>query len=339
MSATEKKERTLLFMSNKWVNTIYTAYGTVKQRIFLEVLQSLQEKILQVMRGARVTDFKVMDIHAIDIDMSRLVHYNNYHQVRKAVKEMCEQPIRIYNDISYKTFQYADPTPLLHAFKATSDKKILRIGIKKNIAELLLHVDFSRSGKNAGKAFQYTKFDTLALDRVHCSSKYTFPIYTKICSYGEKSGFEMPIDELREWLQVEEKYKGFDNFHRYVLKHVQKELQISGKYGFNFSVKKTGKVVKSVVFKIFNNEKYDPNHIWLKLRRALTEELPYFARFTDEQREQFNYLLQGHDLEKVYAKFQHIHKALVKRKEAGDAVNKPFIYTIRVIHDAFPPPG
>lgn len=332
-------KRSLLFISNRWVNTVYSGYGIIKQRILLQILQACQENIKLVMRGKKVGDFNIpagRDV-CIELDMSQIIHYNNYYQVRKAIKEMCITPVQIYNDPDFKKPIYVS-APLLNGYEPVpKDRKKVILLLKKNIIELLLHVDYKYSEKSREyKAQQYTKFDPFTVS--HSSSKYMYPLYTMICSYAEKGGFTIGTDEIRQRLQVEEKYKGFDNFHRYVLKHVQKELQIFGAYGFNFTLVKTGKVVKKIVFKIFANKKYDPNHVWLKLQRALTEELPYYARFTEDQREQFNYLLTGkYDLDQVLTKLQHIHKALVKRKDRGDQVRNAFAYTIQSIHEQFPP--
>jgi len=336
LSQTDK--RNLLFISNRWVNTIYTGYGHLKQRILLQVLEKFQDQIKAVMRGKRVQEFNIPHGHdvIIDLDMSQIIHYNNYYQVRKAVKQMSTQGIQIYNDPTFKQNIYR-LEPLLNGYEPTTDRKIIKLCIKRHIVELLMFVDFSRT-KN--KASQYTKFDPFTI--THSSSKYMHPLYTMICSYAEKGGFTIDIDDLRNRLQVEEKYRGFDNFHRFILKHVQKELQIMGAYGYNFTLVKSGKTVKKVVFKVFANTKYDPNHVWLRLQRALNEELPYFVRFTEDQREQFNYLLTGkYDLDKVLAKFQHIHKALVKLKANGkpqaDVFRIAFDYTKKAIGEQFPP--
>lgn len=335
-------KRPLLFISNRWVNTIYTGYGVIKQRILLQVIESLQDDIKKVMRGKRVSDYNFpagSDV-CIHLDMSKVAHYNNYHWVRKAIKEMSEQPIQIYNDASFKSKIYLGAT-LLNGFDITKEKKVVALRIKKNIAELLIHVDFKQTKKPPfeKKAQQFTQFDAGTISNINYGAcKYRLPLYLMICSYAEKGGFTIDVDELRTRLQVEEKYKGFDNFHRHILKHVQKELQIFGAYGFNFSLVKTGKVVKKIVFKVFANQKYDPNHVWIRLQRALTQDLPYFVRFTEEQREQFNYLLTGkHDLDVVLTKFQYIHKALVKNKEQGNATKSAFAYTLSAIHNEFPP--
>lgn len=325
-------KRPVLFVGNRWINTIYTGYGVIKQRILLQILEELQMEIKKVMNGSRL-QLPSVPFMALNLDMSKIIHFNNYYQVRKAVREMSTQRVKIYNDPTFKQQIYLE-APLLIGYEPTAERRTISLHIKREIVELLLRVDFKNN-----KAAQYTKFDPFTITHIaHGVCKYRMPLYLMICSYANKGGFTIDIDQLRQRLQVEEKYKGFDNFHRFILKHVQKELQLFGAYGFNFTLVKTGKSVKQVVFKIFANTKYDPNHVWLRLQRALHQELPYFMRFTEEQHEQFNYLLTGqHDLDEVLKKFQHIHKALVKRKLQNDPVKSAYHYTIRAIHEQFPP--
>lgn len=340
---TTEDQQSVLFVSNRWINTIYSGYGVVKQRILLEILRILKKDILLVMNGAKVVNFKIpADGKVIELDMSIIVHYNNYKQVRDALEEMCMIPVSIYNDPSFKKPLYFS-APLLNAWKAGKKKSIVKIRITKIIAELLLHVNYGPN-KKTGKygPSQYTSFDTKALrtrsGKYGMSCKYMFPLYTMICSWAQEGGFTMDIDTLRERLQVEEKYKGFDNFHRYVLKHVQEELKMCGDYCFNFDLKKKGKEVKTVVFKIFPNKEKNPNAAWMKIYEALNEKLPYFAQFTEQQRAEFNYLLTSkYDLDQVYGKLLHIHKALVRHREQLDPIRKTFDYTIKAIREQFPP--
>lgn len=354
MSATDqqKQKNALLFISNRWVNTIYSGYGVVKQRILLEIFQELQKNIGDVMSGKRnVASFKIPAGHSvcIDLDMSKIQGYNNYHNVRIAIKGMCKDPIQIYNDTSFKQSIYFSE-PLLHWSEPGDKKYIRKIYIKKEIMELLLHVNYGWSkNKQKNCASQFTQFDRSVISsrrgdgvRTGSSSRYMHPLYTMICSWANEGGFTIPVDEFRKRLDVEAKYRGMDNLNRYVIKHVQKEMKILGDYGFNYSFVKRGRTVTQIKFVIFQNKKQDPNHVWMKIYRALNDDLPYYARLTELQRSQFNYLLtSGHDLEKVLEKLQYIHKQLEKRKTEGRPVEKAaiFTYVLKGIHETFPPPG
>lgn len=341
----DQDKRKLLFISNRWINTAYSGYGIIKQRILLEVLHQLQDRISMVMNGKTVASFNMLPgyCYPVDIDMSNIVHFNNYHQVRKSVKQMCSTPIQIYNDPSYKQPIYFSE-PLFNSSEPGTEKKILKIFIRKEIMELLLHVKYERTKESAKKvAQQYTSFDKTVINRlmqkgVMC--RYTYPLYTMICSYANKGGFTIDVDQFRRRLDVEAKYKGFDNMHRFVIKHVQKELEVSGDYKFNYTLVKNGRTVKQIIFKVISNKKYDPNHAYVRIVQALTTELPYFARLTEHQRETFNYLLNGdHDLDEVLKKVHKIHDNLVKRKQEGREVLAVALmaYIRKSLHEQFPP--
>ncbi len=311
-------KRPLLFMGNRWVNTIYTRYGTIKQRILLQILENklIQTSIAQVMNGRRVEEFNFApgkDI-AITVDLSKISKYNNYHQVRKALEQMSKDPIRIYDDPTFKKQVYQE-RPLIAGYDHTPGKKEVIIWVSSDVAKMLIYVDYQRERKN-GKdphAYQFTGFDAFTLRNTDKTCKYVWPLYTMICSYKERGWFEISVEDLRRRLQLDETYKGWHEVNRRILKHVQQLFNIAGGYSFNFKGEKTGRDVTKVVFKVFKNTKFDPNHIWLKITRALTEELPYYMRFTELQQEKLNYLLdeKKYDLHKVYDKLQKVHKYLV----------------------------
>ena len=271
--------------------------------------------------------------------MSKIVHFNNYYQVRKALNEMSSQDIQYYTG-NYKHCNKEDYAqgPLISGYEPTKEKRIVNIRIKKAVALLLVKIDKGDRGLPA----HFTKFDRETMAYSRC--KYMLPLYLMISSYAnnKNSGFEIPIDELRLRLQVEEKYQGFADMNKFILKHLQEELKRFGKYCFNYTPVKSGKTVKSLTFKIFKNKTpFNYNDTWLNIQRALDGEkdMPYYKRITFEQREEFNYLLTPgkYDLEAVYKKLEHTHANIVKNKAKGAPIKNVFNYLIKALHDAFPP--
>lgn len=338
-------QRTMIFLGNRWVNTIYRNFGVIKQRILLQVMEQLQSTIMPQFKGNKIT-LPPGPVLTLELDISRIVSshkngFNNYYQVRKALEQMCGQEIDIYNDTSYKSFvkESFRSAPLLHGWKRSKDPKIVHIAIKRPIGELLVHIDYGYSAKlKKSTAQQFTTFDKETILR--SSTKYMHPLYMLLCSYAERGGFTMSVPELRTRLQVDEKYAGFNDLDRKILRHVQRELEISGKWCFNFTTVKTGKVVKKLVFKIFPNKSaFDANHAWFKIQRALQQELPQFARITHEQREELNYLLTSkYDLNEVHDKIQYIHKVIVKKRGLGEKFSDVFVYLLTALHNDYPPP-
>ena len=163
-------------------------------------------------------------------------------------------------------------------------------------------------------------------------------------SYAKKGALSITVKELRKWLQLTDKYKNFNDLQEYVIKYVQQLMKASGDYCFNYGLnydERDKRKVHSITFKIFKNgEKYDYNHPFLKIQRLLDEEKKWFMRFTEEEREQLNYVLNGsYDLEAVYKKLSYIHDVIEKAEpvKTQRKTNK-YRYTIDILHKDFPPP-
>ncbi len=336
-------KRELLFISNRWVNTIYSGYGIIKQRILLEIFRELQPQIEPIRKGkARVSDYNLGKDPIINLDMSKIVSYNNYHIVRQYLAEMSVQPIQLYSDPEYSQPLY-QPTPLLNGFDRTDKARMVQLRVKRNIAELLLHIDYGwNKAANKKSAFHYTGFDAYTIREAGC--RYVHPLYTMMCSYTQKM-FRIKVKDLRLRLDVEEKYKGFDNLHRFVIKPVQQLLKIYGLYGFNYELHKDGgKDIDSITFKVFKNNPATGAHSWKKIKELFEGDnaLPFFARMSPEDVEQFNYLLDEdskYDLVAVYNKMVNVHKQMIRKRENNSAIPKPFAYLWRSIVEKFPPPG
>lgn len=331
-------------ISNRWVNTIYNGYGIIKQRILRHIWQhpDIQQCIWAGIKG-KGAQFKGEDDYLVPLDMSTIVHFNNYYQVRKALKEMSTQDISVYWDPTYKHFRPDDfrKGPLLNGFDVTREKRIVNIRIKKSIAQALVRVD---PGEKRGTPAHFTQFDCETMQYSRC--KYMQPLYLMICSYAnnKNSGFQVDIETLRLRLQVEEKYKGYADLNKYILKFLQEELKRFGKWCFNHSPIKTGKTVTAISFKIFKNKTpFNYNDSWLKLQRALDgdDNMPWFKQISFDQRENFNYLLTPgmYDLDEVYKKLQHIHAGIVKKKNNREKIHSIFMYVQRALHERFPPPA
>lgn len=329
------QQKTYSCISNRWINSIFRNYGVLKQRIFREIIEQLQPAIKSNFQGKTILFKPGLEL-CLDLDMSRIMRYNNYYQVKKALKEMCTDLVDIYNDSSYKSFTKESfrPAPLLQSWEPNKGRMV-KVVIKKNIAELLMNLD----KKNVSIPIHFTLFKPLK--NIEMSCKYTYPLHMLMSTYAGKAGFTMTLEELRTRIQVEEKYKGFDNFNKKILKHVQAELKIFGQYCFNYTTIKTGKTVKKLIFKVWaNTTKLDENHIWLKIQKALQEDLPHFLKFSADEREHFNYLLTGkYNLQEVYDKLHYIHKAIEKKYNTPNRIPNVWAYTWKAMHNDFPPPG
>lgn len=354
--------REMLMISNRWVWSVYPGYTLMKQRIMLQALRSLQQYVQQVAGGIPVTQLLQnlqpgQDLQ-LRLDMSRVAHYNNYWQVRQAADEMCRQPLHVYTDNKFSQKfipeNYTPYTLFSWHEQDEGNRRFLILGLKREVAELLLHIHYGKLKHGAYGAYHFTKFDTFTVDTYATprhQSKYLWPLYVKLCAYAQQGGITLPMADIRTLLHLvkqdpetreyTDKYKGCDAVRRKILDVVKRELDIFGQYSFNYKVNMKGRTADSVTFKVYKNTKYDPNHVWLKLQKAITVELPHFARLTDDQRDQFHYLLlpqYSDKLEKVLKKVQHIERAIQKRALERRPVRNVMNYILQALHEQYPPP-
>jgi hypothetical protein len=340
MSVKEQDQRTLLFLSNRWVNSIYSDYGRVQRNIFLQIIEQLQPLIKQVKNGVKVQNLQALQqpYYEMAIDMSLISGYNNYRYVRKQILEMCRKPIYFFSEPAYNYHKpvYEQGVLIHQAAPGKGNKRrYMYIRIRQHTAQLLCQVD--RSKKDLTKPAHWTSFDTETIR--YSNTKYMMQMYMMVASWATEGGFEMTLENFRTWMGITDSYAGFDNINKFILKPCKAQMDIGGKFSFNYDTIKSGKTVTTIKFKVWSKKKYDYNHPWMKIMRALDHELPKFANFNDDQREQLNYLLSDYkdDLDKVYRKFTSVHRSLINQLNTGQRFTSFFRYLLISLHKDFPP--
>jgi plasmid replication initiation protein len=104
---------------------------------------------------------------------------------------------------------------------------IIDVYIKRHVAKWLIEIDKD----SAGKPIHWTYF--MYQITQSASNKYTAKIYKKLCSWRQKGGFTIPMDEFRQWLCIENKYKNFFDVKKYILIPVQNDLTEKADLWFN----------------------------------------------------------------------------------------------------------
>lgn len=144
------------------------------------------------------------------------------------------------------------------------------IEIEKGKETLFSWIDTAEINRNSGKiriTFHSTvspylfelreKYTQYNLYNVLClSHKYSIRLYEYLMSMKYKKVFEVLIDELKKRIDAE-KYKSFGNFHSRVLKPAVYDINDYTDINIEYKLKKTGKTVKSIIFKINENDYRD----------------------------------------------------------------------------------
>jgi plasmid replication initiation protein len=126
------------------------------------------------------------------------------------------------------------------------------VEIDKRIAKLLIDIEQNQFGQ----PINYTRF--LYSIAQSAKNKYTSRIYKLICSWRKKGGFVISLDNFREQLGIDSKYKYYNDIRKHILVPVQEELFEKADCWFNCNsedfITKQGNTVTHLNFKVITPE-------------------------------------------------------------------------------------
>jgi len=100
---------------------------------------------------------------------------------------------------------------------------------------------------------RFTQYDIRNV--IALKSSYSYRIYELLKQFEKLSSRTLSIDELRAFLSLEDKYKRYYDFKRYVLLQAQKDLKAHSDIYFDFEeIKEYGRAYTHIKFKIIKQE-------------------------------------------------------------------------------------
>jgi plasmid replication initiation protein len=251
--------RKFIYQPNRVTNAFYD-YSLVQERLFNAVMFYLQDAITVSRKGEDYTqlslfqEYKETSYIKIRIPLKEIAIPQNYEHVKKSVKQLASIVVEIpYLDkeTKEKRIRYAG------LFNAdVPDEKTrssyIDIEIDKRVAKMLIEIDQNQFQQ----PINYTRF--IYQIAQNATNKYTSRIYKLICSWRKKGGFTISLDEFREQLGIELKYKYFNDIKKHILKPVQDELFEKADCWFNINsedfITKQGNTVTHLNFKVITPE-------------------------------------------------------------------------------------
>lgn len=252
---------TMIKQPNRVSNMQYN-YTLLQEKIFTAVMLGLQEGIQAHLSGI---PFRQLDLFSsqdsyihIEIPLQSITkNKNHYNEVRETVKALAGIVVRVpgVDPLSGKKGEYYQGFIKGFIPEDFRYSRTITISIEKPIAELLMKID----KKAGGVPINYTTYYWEVVEAAKC--KYTPRIYKIISSWKNRGGFVIGYEELRERLMLEDKYKSYKDFKRWVLKPAQEELFEKADCWFNcsepdFEIKK-GKQVVQLKFKVITRKLVD----------------------------------------------------------------------------------
>lgn len=248
-----------IYQPNRVTNAVYS-YSLIQERLLNALIFYLQEAIKERMDGHDYTkmvlfqEFQNDQIYRFKIPLKEISTPQNYARVKESLKKLASLVVEIpYRDEQTKK-QMTRYTGLIRVNVPKNNERTSHIEVEteKRVARMLIEIDMNKQGQ----PINYTRFEYQIAQ--NASSKYTSRIYKLLCSWRSKGGFIMRLDDFRQWLGIEAKYKYYNDIKKHILIPVQEELLRKADCWFNcddptFAIK-DGNSVTYLNFKVITKD-------------------------------------------------------------------------------------
>jgi plasmid replication initiation protein len=244
-----------IYQPNRVTNAIYD-YSLTQEKIFNAVMFYLQDAIKVSRKGEDYTqlalfkDFKDSQFIKFKIPLKDLSIPQNYEHVKKSVKQLASIVVEIpYKDeVTKEEFIRYQGLLIANVPKENNRSSYIQVEIDKRIAKLLIDIEQNQYGQ----PINYTRF--IYSIAQSAKNKYTSRIYKLICSWRKKGGFVISLEDFREQLGIDSKYKYYNDIKKHILVPVQEELFEKADCWFNCNsedfITKQGNTVTHLNFKV-----------------------------------------------------------------------------------------
>lgn len=280
----------ILKQSNYLTNAFYSCTG-LQKNILYEILTQLQEYTNM--------DFsKVPKELSFPLDIKKLTPHNNYARVRKAIDDMYNMEVAYW----YTNKENKKVLVRTHIFDRQENvegSSTINLVLKPKSIPLLLDCGFQGllSGKPIGPG--YTTYQRKVA--MELQSVFSKRMYEYINSWSDKGGVIAKLEDVKQRLGIENKYKRFADLRKMVLDVAQKELKEKADLYFEYDKKSKDGKIAYLFIKVIKKPEYIKNNKSLDRVRAL---------FTDKESKRILELLENWNVYNVKA----IEDILISRK-------------------------
>lgn len=327
--------RDYVYQPNRVTNALYD-YSLIQEKIFNFVIFYLQEAIKRSLNGQDYGQLELFansneNIIRLNVPLNYIAIPSQYGKVRESARQLAGIVVSLKKTDEKTGEKFLRFTGLFSEVQIPLDTKrssYLTIEIKKDVAKMLIEID---KGTN-GKPRNYTGFNLQIANSG--KNKYTSRIYKLISSWKEKGGFYMSLDEFRNWLQLDSKYKDYSDIKKRILLPVQEELKDKADCWFNCTSsdfeKKEGKKVIGLHFKVIT-PLFEEQH--RKISDNLKGMLKLHFKFTDDHIKQLEPIFSKKvDINLVQYKLLQLHEQIHDRSRK---IVNPQAYIIRSLLNEF----
>lgn len=252
-----KKRKKLIALPGEYMTKVYVrnnvanarySYSLMQERIFNFVIFYLRHYTKQVIAGNKPDQLELFKVNPdknidITIPLSMLCDTPSYYgQVRKSAQELASITVMIeHNKDGKEWVRYRGLFSYVDVPKENNRSASLVIQISRDVAEMLVNIEVKDKIPTNYTSFIYQIC-------AFAKNKYTPRLYKFISGWKVKKYRPTTLTELRELLQLGDKYKDFNDIKNRILEPVRKELTEKADCWFNYTLMMEGKKVTGIKF-------------------------------------------------------------------------------------------
>lgn len=218
----------LVVKDNFLIETKYSL-SVIEQKIVLMLISQLDSI------GAKELDYYEFDINEMLKYLS--LGEKNYTFLQKMIKDLYERKVELKSDDKRRTFM----SRWISSFEYNGKEGYVRFGLDSQLKPFLLNIS--------------QNFTRYPLERVlSLNNKHSIRLYEMFKKVEKIKKIKISIPEIKQKLQLQEKYKEFRDFKRAFLEPIIKEINEETELNISYEFIKTSRKVTGIFFKIEKKE-------------------------------------------------------------------------------------
>lgn len=214
-------------------------------RLTVQEQRVLLACIVQIRKDEPLTDEKMYEVSVNDLaDMTGVKRDFLYKELKKATESLFERKIWIHKEPNGDTKPKA---PLVTRWVQTAQylagEGAIRLRFSKEILPYL-------NKQFEGFFTRYALTDVVKMDTSH-----SIRLYELLAQYVKTGQREITLEQLKNWLLLEDKYKTAYDLKRYVIDPSVEQINKITPLKISYEQKKRGRSIHSLLFKVKVDEK------------------------------------------------------------------------------------
>lgn len=184
--------------------------------------------------------FKIRDF----CEVCGIDYFHNMADIKDVIRSIADKSewVRTTDQINGKKVKAERLFRWMESVEFVPDTGIVRFNFPRNMGEQLFELR-----KN------FTEYQLISI--LGMKNKYSIHFYQYLRSFKSQGQVEMPLEELREVLQLGDKYQNYKDLSKFVLKPAIREINLFSDIEVEMQkMSDTGRTVSSLLFLIKDNE-------------------------------------------------------------------------------------